>query len=420
MEVKNKSKDLLEEKININSKFEGKKGIILGTYNDLPDFYKDNEYIKKGYVLDCDSIIKALKCLFFLHNESVNIWSHLIGAIFFICLIWYTAIFITNYKTQFYSVKNRIKQIESMKKSIPILSDNIIKSFIKYFKVFNFEFNNLSLKKAYKGSFPSLNDTLEKMSNHIDNLTLSLQCFMESLTNKFTEFREKLLDLMELEHIAFEREEDIDTYINRSPKKLRRWPLFIFLVSAILCLSFSALYHLIGGVSKVYHEILSRFDYGGISLLVTGSCFPPYYYFFYCHPKYSIFYLIFISSFGITTFCLSLTKSFNSPKMRGFRGKLFLIFGLSAGIPIIHLAIVGDQLPGNSSDIRLLFWYLGGITYVLGGIIYITRFPERKYPGKFDYFGSSHQLFHIAVVIAAIFHYLGSLDAYYFRFNYLC
>ena len=115
MEVKNKSKDLLEEKININSKFEGKKGIILGTYNDLPDFYKDNEYIKKGYVLDCDSIIKALKCLFFLHNESVNIWSHLIGAIFFICLIWYTAIFITNYKTQFYSVKNRIKQIRNEK-----------------------------------------------------------------------------------------------------------------------------------------------------------------------------------------------------------------------------------------------------------------------------------------------------------------
>ena len=133
-----------------------------------------------------------------------------------------------------------------------------------------------------------------------------------------------------------------------------RWPLFIFLISAILCLSFSAIYHLIGCVSKTYHEVLSRFDYGGISLLVTGSCFPPYYYFFYCEQKFSIFYLIFISTFGITTFCLSLTKSFNSPKMREFRGKLFLIFGLSAGIPIIHLSIVGDKLIGWGS--YLCYW----------------------------------------------------------------
>ena len=35
-----------------------------------------------------------------LHNESVNVWSHLIGAIFFFFLIWYTTIFITNLQTQ--------------------------------------------------------------------------------------------------------------------------------------------------------------------------------------------------------------------------------------------------------------------------------------------------------------------------------
>ena len=64
------SKDNSDSKDNINSKYEGKTGIILGTYNDVPDFYKDNEYIKKGYLLYCDSIFKALKSLFRLHNES--------------------------------------------------------------------------------------------------------------------------------------------------------------------------------------------------------------------------------------------------------------------------------------------------------------------------------------------------------------
>ena len=422
METKNIYDNSKEEKVTKNSKYEGKKGIILGTYNDLPDYYKDNEYIRKGYLLYCDSIIKALKSLFCLHNESINIWSHLFGAIFFIFLVCYTAIFITNSKTQFYNVKNGINQIDIIYKNNPYLSNDLLQFFIKNFNVFKFDFNNLNIRKAYKDSFTLLNETIEKMSNHIDNLTSSLRDFIESLSNRFIDLREKFLDLLLLENLSFGRNKDINIYNcnNRFPKKLKRWPLFIFLISAILCLTFSATYHLIGCVSKTYHRILSRFDYGGISLLVAGSCFPPYYYFFYCEKKFCIFYLIFISIFGITTFCLSLTNNFNSPKMRGFRGKLFLIFGITAGIPVIHLRIVGNKLNGYDPDLRFLNWYLGGITYIIGGIIYITRFPEIKYPGKFDFFGSSHQLFHIFVVIAAIFHYFGSLDAYYSRFNSLC
>ena len=413
-----KPKESSDSKDNINSKYEGKTGIILGTYNDLPDYYKDNEYIRKGYLLYCDSIFKALKSLFHLHNESVNIWSHLLGAIFFFCLILYTAIFITNFRAQYFEVKNGINNMEKITKNIPYLPNNFFKSFIQYFKSFKIDFNNFNLRN-YKGSFLLLNESFEKMSNHLDNLTTTFHGFIDSLNKRFIELREKLLDLMELEHISFGTEIK-DIYINRSAKKLKRWPLFIFLISAILCLSFSATFHLIGCVSKTYHKILSRFDYGGIAILVTGSCFPPYYYFFYCEPKISVFYLIFISTFGLTTFCLSLTNNFNSPQMRSFRGKLFIVFGLSAGIPVIHIKFFGANLKGFHSGIKILYWFLGGVTYVLGGLIYITRFPERKYPGKFDYIGSSHQLFHITVVVAAYFHYLGSLDAYYARFYQLC
>ena len=423
MEMK-KKKELFEEKEeekNINSKYEGKTGIILGTYNDLPDYYKDNEYIKKGYLLYCDSIFKALKSLFCLHNESINIWSHLLGAIFFICLILYTAFFINNYRIQYFNVKKGINQVDNITKNAPVLPDNIFKSFVKYFKSFKFDFNNLNLRSAYKSSFLSLNESYEKMLNHLDNLTTSFHGFIDSLNKKFIDLREKLLDLMELENISFGKgKNEVFNINNRLSKKLKRWPLFIFLISAILCLTFSATFHLMGCVSKTYHEILSRFDYGGISLLVTGSCFPPYYYFFYCEKNISLFYFIFISVFGLTTFFLSLTKNFNSPKMRSLRGKLFIIFGLFAGIPIIHIQFFGNYLKGYNSSINFWYWTLGGITYIAGAIIYIIRFPEKNYPGKFDYIGSSHQLLHIAVVAAAYFHYLGSLDAYYSRFNYMC
>ena len=165
---------------------------------------------------------------------------------------------------------------------IPHLSNNMYNSFVKYFKMFKFDFNNLNLQNVYKGSFPLLNDTFEKMSTSLDNLTSSFQDFMKSLSNKFIEVREKLLDLMELENIKLGKEENINIYFNRSPKKLRRWPLFIMLVAAIICLSCSTTFHLFGTMSNSINKVLSRVDYAGITFLVAGSCYPPYFYFFYC------------------------------------------------------------------------------------------------------------------------------------------
>ena len=57
--------------------------------------------------------------------------------------------------------------------------------------------------------------------------------------------------------------------------------------------------------------------------------------------------------------------------------------------------------------------------YIIGALLYILRFPEKIFQGKFDYIGSSHQLFHILVFLGAFFHYFGSLDAYEYRFKYL-
>ena len=62
-------------------KYIKKTNQVVGTYNDAPDFIKDNEYIKRGYRVNCDSVKKVTKSLFYLHNESVNVWSHLLGVI---------------------------------------------------------------------------------------------------------------------------------------------------------------------------------------------------------------------------------------------------------------------------------------------------------------------------------------------------
>ena len=45
----------------------------LGTYEEAPKFIQDNEYLKTGYLLNCNTFKKIFKSFLILHNESVNI-----------------------------------------------------------------------------------------------------------------------------------------------------------------------------------------------------------------------------------------------------------------------------------------------------------------------------------------------------------
>lgn len=50
-------------------------------WDDLPPWRRDNHYIRSGYRQSRASYAHSLRSLFYLHNESVNIWTHLLGAV---------------------------------------------------------------------------------------------------------------------------------------------------------------------------------------------------------------------------------------------------------------------------------------------------------------------------------------------------
>lgn len=47
-----------------------------------------------------------------------------------------------------------------------------------------------------------------------------------------------------------------------------------------------------------------------------------------------------------------------------------------------------------------------------------ARVPERLSPGRFDLWGSSHQIFHVLVVLAAAVHLVGLLKAFDYEHSY--
>lgn len=75
-------------------------------------------------------------------------------------------------------------------------------------------------------------------------------------------------------------------------------------------------------------------------------------------------------------------------------------------IPLLHVLIAYGY---DHAVKHLGLWYMVsmGLQYVCGAMLYGFRWPERQWPGKFDYVGQSHQIFHVLVVTAATCHWLG-------------
>jgi adiponectin receptor len=73
---------------------------FIGGMTEAPDHLVDNEFIHRGYRIGYHySIRSILRSLFQFHNESVNVWSHLLGMIFFgSVMILYTLNSTTSWK----------------------------------------------------------------------------------------------------------------------------------------------------------------------------------------------------------------------------------------------------------------------------------------------------------------------------------
>lgn len=119
------------------------------------------------------------------------------------------------------------------------------------------------------------------------------------------------------------------------------WPLMVHLTSACICLGSSALYHLMYVRSEKMMKLLARLDYGGISILIAGSSYPPIYYSFACQPVHStrLILIALISTTSALCFILTMIPAFDTAKFRPVRGIMFVLLGISAAIPFISFYV---------------------------------------------------------------------------------
>ncbi|VDO29556.1 unnamed protein product [Onchocerca flexuosa] len=149
-----------------------------------------------------------------------------------------------------------------------------------------------------------------------------------------------------------------------------------------------------------------RLDYTGITLLIFGSFIPWIYYGFYCRLVPMILYSTMISILAIAAIVVSLWDKFVQPRYRPFRAIIFIAMGLSSVVPALDI-LINNGLTYLLNEASLFWFILMGFLYITGAVLYATRTPEKCFPGKFDLWLQSHQLFHMFVIAAALVHFYG-------------
>lgn len=177
----------------------------------------------------------------------------------------------------------------------------------------------------------------------------------------------------------------------------------VFFFAACKCLVCSTMWHTMNSVAN--KTLLERFacvDYTGISLLIAASIMTTEYTAFYCEPVSRWIYMVSTLLLGIGGSILPWHPTFNRPDMAWARVAFYSTLGATGFAPIAQLNLTrgADWAWEFYSPIAKSI-----AVYIIGALVYASKVPERWFPGVFDYCGTSHNLWHLAVLGGILFHY---------------
>ncbi|KAI0147766.1 mPR-like GPCR protein [Xylariaceae sp. FL1272] len=277
----------------------GRKGRLI-SYEELPEWHQDNEYIRHGYRPISGSARISLQSWTYIHNETGNIITHLVPAVLFLLGEWYI---------------------------------------------------------------------LQYLITRYPGMT------------------------------------GVDIFI-----------FAFFLLCTVICYGLSVTYHTLMNHSNEVEKLWLRMDLVGITVYNLGAFTSGIYMIFWCEPVPRAIYWTMIATLGSINIFIMANPRFQTRKHRVFRTLVFATTAISGFAPVIHGCVIfgipkmlkQSGLPGYLFQFLFLF---------LGAVVYGFRFPESRYPGKFDIWGSSHQLFHVLVTLAAVSHLTGILLAFEYSYT---
>lgn len=253
---------------------------VYARYSHLPKELQDNEYITTGYRVEM-GFLDSVKSMFGIHNETGNIWTHLIGMS---CLALKSSTSPSGTcHTHAYAMVQDTPCITCFAGFMLFLVLTIVTVFSKPVP--------LAL------SSPQLvgveNQLYEFAQSHWIGAT-SAWSNVRRLEGQMKDYgRTNLLPYIDdlaasqsrLVSYGASGYRGLELRVFRAAAALlditwpvKRWPVYVFTAGAMLCLLTSTVCHLFGCCARHVSQFIWRFDYVGIALLIVCSFYPPVYY----------------------------------------------------------------------------------------------------------------------------------------------
>ncbi|XP_053699595.1 membrane progestin receptor delta isoform X2 [Synchiropus splendidus] len=191
------------------------------------------------------------------------------------------------------------------------------------------------------------------------------------------------------------------------------WPLLVYMLLICIYPFTSSLAHTFSTMSPESRHICYFFDYGALSLYSLGCAIS---YCYYVMPDcwvntwlHQHFVLIAVGNSLLCTSlsCYSRFLEVQFPKRsKVVRTAAFVIPFIFDTAPLFYRILLccggncgsGEALSNHCYHLLFAF---------LTCFLFTSHLPERLAPGRFDYFGHSHQLFHISAVVGTHFQMQG-------------
>ncbi|RHW69602.1 adiponectin receptor protein 1 [Trypanosoma brucei equiperdum] len=184
-----------------------------------------------------------------------------------------------------------------------------------------------------------------------------------------------------------------------------------FSFACLMCMLCSTVYHLfMCHENEAVSLFVELVDYHGISVLIVASYIPLLYIGFACKPYYRAIYMVSIIMFGTLSVVFSSLPSLRDAKYRWIRTTVYVLMAVGGIVPLLHFYAF---TPHNTESmmplkgVALMFALYGA-----GVLFYTSRIPERWFPGRFDIYLSSHQIWHVFVLAAACVHFFSCTALY--------
>ncbi|XP_018013583.1 progestin and adipoQ receptor family member 3 [Hyalella azteca] len=189
---------------------------------------------------------------------------------------------------------------------------------------------------------------------------------------------------------------------------------FFILVSFMICMSMSVMYHTLNCVSAEVCRRWFSMDILGISLAFYAVFLSGIFYGFWCpeHMMQRNLYLTLVTSVFACSLLFVLVPSLSGEEWHTARLRLFAGWAASGVLPTAHWLLL--HWSRNDTIIQVFLPRIVTM-YVISGVamlLYVYQLPEKLLPGYFDRLGSSHQLWHVLVTVALVYwHHTGLLYA---------